>query len=470
MAAHLCIEKITDILGRLLEKIRPDQCNEMIKRIVKTIKDKNKELYKCLVKHITKESKSEETTTCGNQTDMEGYSLLEKSKTTPLYSGPEFSTFYQANNSKPNDPGKDTEKNERSHMGSSHDLKMMNSAAIGARKNSVIESYECIITEKSLPNSEKYYESQNTSIRKEVKSTAIVSYSDQVASWRQCNQSAHLRHVESRSQGLKNNNNTCFMNSILQCIAHFDSFLSLVTQIPGRSKFTVSFKCLIKKLRTKEHVSDILQYFSHYSAKDGGYGDGSQKDSKEFYNFIISTLEEEISSELLESTCLVKKIETFEFNSCGHSNPTPNITAFIPLQGSSRWEYDLQEYVSSEKVLGNFYCAQCETYCRGYRTTEVKFPKVLVIYFHQQIEFKLGSETTLKEEYYSCDSQRNVVETWHRYRAEAIISRSGFSRDYGHYWTTALEDSNIFQYNDANVSALTSGLCQAYLIFFNKIS
>ena len=75
--------------------------------------------------------------------------------------------------------------------------------------------------------------------------------------------------------GLENNINTCFINSILQCFAHFDAYGTMIDSIVGSSFLTASFKCLIQKMRTGDEVSEILKRFVRYSALEGGYGDGN---------------------------------------------------------------------------------------------------------------------------------------------------------------------------------------------------
>ena len=162
--------------------------------------------------------------------------------------------------------------------------------------------------------------------------------------------------------GLENYINTCFINSILQCFAHFEAFGTMINSIAGSSFLTASFKYLIQKMRTGNEVSDILKQFVQYSSLEGRYGDGNQEDVKGFYAFMVEKLAEDIPKDVLESTCLVKQTEIFKFERCGHENPIYRVSPFISLQGDKRyWQVNLQEYLLDTSSNGEYYCVKCES-------------------------------------------------------------------------------------------------------------
>ena len=265
--------------------------------------------------------------------------------------------------------------------------------------------------------------------------------------------------------GLKNYRNTGFLNSILQCFAHFDAFETMIGSITGSLFLTASFKCLIQKLRTGDGVSDILKQFVRYSALEGGYGDGNLEDAKGFYAFMIEKLAEDIPKDILESTCLVKQTDIFKFERCGHENPIHRVSPFISLQGDKRnWQVSLREYLLDTTYEGDYYCEKCGSREHGTKSTETQYPEVLVVYFHQEIELLLESIFEVKK-----PVSYGWPVTIQQYRAEVIVSRSGTGRDIGHYWATTLKGSDAVLYSDMEVNK-TNKSCMAYMVFFKKLS
>ena len=296
---------------------------------------------------------------------------------------------------------------------------------------------------------------------------------------------------ESISQGLPNLSNTCFMNSILQCIAHFPSFVQFFENSHFKSAYGISLQNLILSMISNTDPENFARAFRTESIRLSGHGNGSQKDSKEFYCSLIEALLEDCPS--IKETCILQKTEEYTFDQCMCKNQVTTNYQFIPLAvlSSNNWKSEIQEFLFEERKSDYYYCTRCQTNRRGYIETTVKFPKVMAIYFHQPITVELGSSViidnkspTARNTRSRSDARSNsyppgksnssedtkIVEQRLEYLIESCILRSITSGPNEDYWAAALEGNIIIEYRDLQVSRSYQRNLSTSMIFLARIN
>ena len=294
---------------------------------------------------------------------------------------------------------------------------------------------------------------------------------------------------ESISQGLPNLSNTCFMNSILQCIAHFPSFVQFFENSHFKSAYGISLQNLILSMISNTDPENFARAFRTESIRFSGHGNGSQNDSKEFYCLLIEALLEDCPS--IKETFILQKTEVYTFDECMCKNQITTDYPFIPLAVTSRnnWISEIQEFLREERKPDYYYCTRCRTKRSGYIATTFKFPKVMAIYFHQPITVELGSSVIIDNKNptvrnsssrsgargSSCPPGKTKDNEGGKfagqkveYIPESCVLRSATNAQYGHYWTVALEGNKLFEYNDLRVSSCSQRSHSAYMVFLVK--
>ena len=272
-----------------------------------------------------------------------------------------------------------------------------------------------------------------------------------------------ISRKSSMTQGIYNLGNTCFMNVVLQSFAHFDEFQHIVSTTPGRSNLFNSFKTLMTLLRTNYDTLEVLQDFLRYSASEGSYGNGEQRDPKEFYCFLLEKFQEELPKDLIERTWIAKRIDTYTFPKCKHSSKTITPYPFATVDGTVHWRGLLQNFFKECEQQGTFYCETCSKKTDGKLSTRFEYPDFLVVYFRTPIEITLATELMLLK--YYANGKPYPVKT---YRAEVIVSRTNSQRESGHYWASALEGDECVIYNDKSVGRRPNNAADAYMVFFKS--
>lgn len=271
-----------------------------------------------------------------------------------------------------------------------------------------------------------------------------------------------------KSLGLANLGNTCFANSVLQGIYHFDEFRQFFSKLDPKYSFTSALKDLIINIYENNRVDYYLSVFVN-QAKLLSFCNGAQQDSKEFYACILDKLIDDDPS--IYEVCILNKRAIYKFQRCNkdlyqkkssdpssnHQYSNDNFYPFIPIQCNTL-EAGINEFFSNPTVTENFWCMDCQKKSIGTEEIIFDYPNILCIYFHTPNHIKIGSSFMINKE--------------NEYKIETIICRVGSDRNSGHYYTVCLESDKVVTYNDSNVSVerTLNKSFLAYMIFCRKIS
>ena len=260
-----------------------------------------------------------------------------------------------------------------------------------------------------------------------------------------------------KSQGLANLGNTCFANSVIQSIYHFDAFRKFFEENSFKSEFLMALKNLLQSLANKSSVELHLKNFIDES-KAFNYCIGIQQDPKEFYAFIIDKAIEEYPC--FSQICVVSKINTIEFEHPyyyyeeNHIQTINNVYPFVPFNFRDV-SNQIKEFFNENSDQNCFWCSKCNQKHLGNELIKVIYPEVLCFYFHSPTNITIGNDFFINEKM--------------GYKIELCICRSQSSADFGHYWVESFEENTLIVYNDYSVSNKEEKNIESYMIFCKKI-
>ena len=294
-------------------------------------------------------------------------------------------------------------------------------------------------------------------------------------------QETFTRPRKSIAQGISNLDNTDFMDSILQCIVHFNSFVEFFENTTLKSNYLRSLQDLILGMRSHLDTS----YYARIFQEEFSLLKVFHQDSKEFYCSILAALISDSPS--IKEICILQKSETYTFQGCICTNRVATDYPFIPLSVSSLgdWKSDLQEFLREQRTCDSYYCIRCKVKRNGYIETVFKFPEVLAIYFHQSTNVELGdrvvidntqakslaSKSRLKDpsyplgKYIKSEDRRSTGQRVEYTAESCILLSEGNAHIPGHFSAMTLEGNQGAGYVDSSFSANSEMNCSAYMLF-----
>ena len=328
--------------------------------------------------------------------------------------------------------------------------------------------------------------------------------------------------------GLKNLGNTCYMNSVIQCLRHtygLTEYMKGVKDLKGSKPLVGAFSNLIKEMQDqnapKVYDPTALKEQTN-KLSDGRFVGYGQEDASEMYSSLLDGLHEEmnripvkppwdelqdiegeddkdksarywksytdvdssymvdifagqISSELVCSVCKNRKV----------SFDTTWITGLnLPEDGSqTTLTKCLDAYTSSEllDIDESFRCPQCKSLTIHNKTIKFqRLPLYLSISFKRfssQSSNKMENVVTFPrgDEMLDMDKYITDNEDSYSYRLYAICNHHGNDINGGHYTTFArnLGDNEWYNYNDSVVNGPHAGTVDvggtAYMLLYERI-
>lgn len=306
----------------------------------------------------------------------------------------------------------------------------------------------------------------------------------------------------SKPIGLENLGNSCYMNSVLQVLAHTDDFKEYFLKNnfdEGLNPLSFAFKNFLEEyFKNKDNNyfapgklhNAIQQQYKTQSNPEMKFANCKQHDSADFLNSFLDSLEEENSER--NNIFNGEEKNFYTCKNCNYKSQGKNIfkSLFLGIKDDDLVKiesHDMEEdccnccdcccvyyETTLEKLLDNYIKEEeIEANCGGcdktnkIRTTKISFlPKYLIlqlkIYKYHSVFIKIPEELNL-EKY--CTEQNNVNFDYILY---GIVRHYGEDMFSGHY-TAAIKDGNDWYIcDDKTVKKvinpfLDNGICSRYL-------
>ena len=304
--------------------------------------------------------------------------------------------------------------------------------------------------------------------------------------------------------GLHNQGNTCFLNSVLQCLAYTAPLYNVLVEEnhSGQSCRIQNQTCMLCEIQ--KTLKRIFDHPQNAISPNGIVGrireigkcfhPGRQEDAHEFLIHLFDSMQKACLhnkpklDNYTQSTSLLHQIfggfcrSQVICSRCHNRSNTydPFLTLSIDVQHCNSIKDSLARYTKKE-FLGNANMYKCEK-CKQKvdatrRVTFQRLPKILVLHLkrfnYNGLNMKLSKHLNFpdKLELNSFLSE-SVCKSGAQYSLYAVLVHSGFSSHSGHYYCFVKSPSGVwYKCNDSHVSKCSLNLAlqsEAYMLFYSQ--
>jgi len=291
--------------------------------------------------------------------------------------------------------------------------------------------------------------------------------------------------------GLHNLGNSCFLNSVIQCLCYTPGFAQFALTLPnivyesiiGKPCFLHYFGELFQSLSSFKIVAPHL-FFANLSMVNPDLECGSQQDAHEYLFALLNHFDDECLvsinksepeySSPIHSFFGGQLLETRHCSQCNWKCTTKSkfLDITITLDGDSI-ESCFENFMSTRDVGSNYICQECKGIGTCSSTTVfAETPNILII---TMMRFTAAGVKIEKPVDFGHDldlGSFSLPETHHQYELFAVINHTGHQITRGHFscymkcdngnWYSA-DDSKIVR--ESNQSVLDS---RPYVLFYRR--
>uniref|UniRef100_A0A0A9YH44 Ubiquitin carboxyl-terminal hydrolase n=1 Tax=Lygus hesperus TaxID=30085 RepID=A0A0A9YH44_LYGHE len=329
--------------------------------------------------------------------------------------------------------------------------------------------------------------------------------------------------------GLRNIGNTCFLNSVVQCLSNTRllreylisrEYISEIRTSDNKGSLIKSFGDVVTELWSDEgkvvNTSSFKSHIQRYAPRFMGY---NQQDAQEFLRYLLEGLHDDINrvavkpknlpeiddelSESMKATEAWKQYLRFDNSRivdlfvgqlkstllctvCQHASTT--FEAFwdlsLPLPNSNsssaiRLSQCLEHFTKEEVLDGHEMptCSKCKTRRKCTKRFSIqKFPKILVLHLKRFSPFERYKKLSVTVDFPLTNLDMSAYGSTKQsctYNLYAVSNHSGTAYS-GHYTAYCLHSGSgqWFEFNDSRVSSISARnvvSSEAYILFYEQV-